>query len=67
MLMTTTSLEQSIAQTLAYADVFDQPLTSSEIHRYLIGLGAPLPAVKATLDTASGPGGWIQREGPYTP
>jgi len=63
--MPTTSLERSIAQALAYADVFDYPLTSAEIHRYLIGLAAPLPAVQAALDTASGPGGWIQREGPH--
>jgi hypothetical protein len=63
--MTTTSLEQSIAQALAYADVFDFPLTPTEIHRYLIGGAAPLRAVQAALETASAPGGWIQSEGGY--
>jgi hypothetical protein len=63
--MITTSLELSIAQALAYADVFDSPMTPTEIHRYLIGGAAPLPAVRATLETASAPGGWIRPEGGY--
>lgn len=43
-----TTLTRAITQTLAYSDIFDYPLTASEIHRYLSG-----PAVsRAELDDA---------------
>jgi len=63
--MFTASLEMSIAQTLAYADVFDYPLTAAETHRYLVGLFSPLSAVQAALELAAAPGGWIQHDGLY--
>ena len=42
-------LDWAILQAVAYADVFGYPLTSAEIHRYLVGLSAPLAAVQAIL------------------
>ncbi len=48
-------LEVAILCTVAYADVFDYPLTLPEIHRYLIGLAAPPDQVSRAL--RSGP--WL--------
>jgi hypothetical protein len=42
-------LDWAILQAVAYADVFGYPLTSVEVHRYLVGLSAPLAAVQAIL------------------
>lgn len=39
-------LEWAILQTIAYADIFDYPLTSAEIQRYLINFASPLDDVK---------------------
>jgi len=46
------SLDQAIVQTVAYADVFDYPLTGDEIHRYLIGV----PTSRGTLRGVLGNG-----------
>lgn len=44
------NLSRAILHTLAYADLFDSPLTASEIHHYLTGVGAPLEAVIQILE-----------------
>lgn len=44
-----TPLEAAILRTIAYADVFDYPLTGSEIHRFLIGVPATQTEVFAAL------------------
>jgi hypothetical protein len=44
-------LEVAILRTVAYADVFDYPLTTDEVCRYLVGVAAPLSAVREALDT----------------
>ncbi len=43
-------LERAILHTLGYADVFDYPLTASEIHRYLTAQKATVEEVARTLD-----------------
>lgn len=44
-------LERAIVQTVAYADVFDYPLTADEIHRYLIGVRVGRGSVRTLLNT----------------
>ena len=44
---------QAILLTIAYADIFDYPLTASEIHRYLTGVCATLEQVKHALPKMS--------------
>jgi hypothetical protein len=43
------TLERAILQTVAYADVFDYPLTADEIQRYLIGVAASRGSVRGVL------------------
>jgi hypothetical protein len=43
------ALERAIVHTLAYADVFDYPLTADELHRYLIGTQASRGTIRGIL------------------
>ncbi|MGH2796158.1 MAG: hypothetical protein ACRDM0_00435 [Thermoleophilaceae bacterium] len=43
-------LRRAILLTLAYADVFDHPLSAGEIHRFLIGVPTSRAAVEDILD-----------------
>ena len=42
-------IAEAVLQTIAYADVFDYPLTPAEIHRYLIGIKISPAEVEAFL------------------
>lgn len=42
-------VEEAIIRTVSYVDIFDYPLTLSEVHRYLIGVPAPLGTVQKIL------------------
>lgn len=45
------ALERAIVRTVAYADVFDYPLTLDEVHRYLIGVPVSRGTLRGTLAT----------------
>lgn len=49
-------VERAVLKTLLYADVFDFPLTSREIHHYLIQCRAPLASVEARLQALAAAG-----------
>jgi len=49
------SLDAAILRTLVYADLFDYPLTASQLHRYLVGRAAPLQEIEEHL----GRSGWL--------
>ncbi len=42
-------VEEAIIRTVSYVDIFDYPLTLPEVHRYLIGVPAPLSTVQKIL------------------
>ena len=48
---TVPSLERAIVEAVAYADVFDYPLTADEVHRYLDGVSATRAGVSTALSS----------------
>jgi len=49
------SVQAAVLCTLAYADLFDYPLTAAEIHRYLVGVKVDLPTVDGLLNNGRTP------------
>ena len=58
-------LAQAILHTLVYANLFDYPLTTEELHRYLIAHRAPLQAVRAYLDDVGDQPAYLARVAPF--
>jgi hypothetical protein len=54
-----TELERAILRTIAYADIFDYPLTPAEVQRYLIGLSAAPEDVEHALHNGNLNGGCL--------
>ncbi len=55
----------AILQALLYADIFDYPLTLPEIHRYMVGVSAPVDAVQDALAPTSPLAGYVERRGEF--
>lgn len=57
------TLPEAIAYALAYADVFNYPLLSAEVHRYLVGFSASVREVEDVLAAGLR---WEAHDGYYT-
>ncbi len=61
----TNFLQRAILHTLAYADVFDYPMTARELHRYLTGLKASFEDLSEALNDDNLCDGQVVRVGNY--
>lgn len=61
-----TTLTRAITQTLAYSDIFDYPLTESEIHRYLNGPAVSRADLHAALRSSEMAQRVSQQDGFFT-
>ena len=48
------TISDAILETVAYADIFDHPLTAPEIHRYLSGEVVPFEILSEVLKNIDG-------------
>ncbi|MDQ2693309.1 MAG: hypothetical protein M3Y68_14830 [Chloroflexota bacterium] len=48
------TISSAILETVAYADIFDHPLTAPEIHRYLCGVAVPIENLRDVLKNIEG-------------
>lgn len=58
-------LEDAILRTVVYADLFDYPLTTQQIHRYLTEYAAPREVVEQKLDELGSKGDLLEPVPPY--
>lgn len=61
----TSQVEVAIMQAVAYADVFDYPLTAGQLHRYLVGVESSPAAVLESLGSANQLSECLDRCGDY--
>ncbi len=61
----TDALDHAIVHTLAYADVFDYPLSAAEVHRYLIGAAAAPAEIGRRLGALSNGRKQIEQHGDW--
>lgn len=59
------AVESAILQTITYVDVFDYPLTTAEVHRYLIGISTSAEEVSQILRNGRLVPHQLHREGGY--
>ena len=57
------TLNDAILRTVAYADVFDYPMTPAEVHRYLVDVQTTLPIVEKTLANGNLSGALARKQG----
>jgi hypothetical protein len=59
------ALERAVLSAVAYGDVFEYPLRTGEVHRYLHRVKATPEATAAALERAVQPGGALERRAGY--
>jgi hypothetical protein len=59
------AIESAILQTITYVDVFDYPLTPTEVHRYLIGVETSAEGVNRILSSRHLVPGRLNRKDDY--